>query len=191
MDDSEVLTRLESPDNLMNRLKDITEEKVKEVLPVRVEPINPTRGKRGEAVPEKVRELIGSIANESEEDQKEIASTFGVTQALVSQTSRGMVDSRLDGKLAETVRTAREKKEDSAHDLALDAMVASLAGVSIKAASIEDPIKQAKLAESMSRIVGNIKGRNAEDASTKVAVQVVLFQPNRMRTEDEYEKVIA
>jgi predicted transcriptional regulator len=176
MNDAEVQERLESPNNLVNRM-------------VEIRKINPDRGKRGDAVPEKVRELIGTLANESDETQDEIAKSFGVTQALVSQTSRGMVDSRLNSKLALATRNSKKEKEESAHDLALDAMVSSLSGITPeKVATIDDPIKLARLAESMSRISSNIKGKN-EDSGTKVAVQVVLFSPTKQKDEDEYETV--
>lgn len=175
MNDDEIKERLESPNNLLNKLVEIRK------MPV---------GRRGGVIPPMVRELVGSISNESEESQTEVAEAFGLTQPSISKSSRGLINNKLDTTLQASVSKSKEKKLETAHDLALDAMVESLTAItSEKLQAVDKPERLARIAESMSRISSNIKGNN--DNSSKVAVQVVLFQPNRIKTEDDYETVTA
>ena len=181
MSDSEIAERLESPNNLMNKL-------------VEIRKMGDDRGKRGGDIGVRMKELIGGLANESKENQTAIAEVFGVGQSVVSESSRGLVHTRFDKSLAEKVGSnkATEKKLETAHELALDAMVESLTAITPeKLNSIDKPERLARIAESMSRIAGTIRGNNEEAKGNKVAVQVVLFQPRGLKKEEEYETVVS
>lgn len=179
LSESEVNERLDSTSNLMIRLKSLSNRVEHRIIP---------QGGRTEGsvnIPPMVRELIGSLANEGNDTQSEIAEAFGVSQPTVSGSSRGLVGLRKEDGLREKVT---ETKINDAHDLALDAMVSSLTKLGGKMEEVEDPMKLAKIASEMSKITANIKPKDAPSATN---VQVVLFAPNRMKRENEYESIPA
>ena len=177
LSEEEVQGRLDSPDNLMNQMESYVEIRRKH------------QGKLPGAttIPPMVRELVGSLSNESDEYDKDIAETFNVSQPIVSSASRGLISTsngRFDSELAEKVKSKVNDKLEAAHNLAIDAMVSSLELLTPKLSEITKPKDLSKIATDMSRISANLKGDNV-DKSTRV--QVVLMAPSRMRRDDEYE----
>jgi hypothetical protein len=175
--DEEVETRLESTDNLINRLSNRSIQHI-----AKRETDNP--GHLGN----RIRELIGHVANNGPESQQAIADTFGVGKATVNHASRGLIGNRLDSDLAEKVR-AREDKQDTAHDEALDLMVNCITG--IKKKLIDDtnikPEKLSRIASDMSKIVGIIRGEN--DTKTP-RMNVIIYKPE-VKNEKDYDYIDA
>lgn len=175
--DEEVENRLESTDNLINRLS----SRVVHRIPHRE---TDNRGHIGN----RIRELIGHAASNGLDSQHSIAETFGVSVGTVSNSSKGMVGSRLDPKLMEKVK-AREEKQDTAHDEALDLMVNCITGIKEKLAVNNDikPEKLSRIASDMSKIVGVIRGEN----DTKVPrMNVIIYKPE-VRSEKDYDYIDA
>jgi hypothetical protein len=198
LDNEEAEARLTNPNNLWLRIREnkeknaldptpTTKNTVVEILPY------PIGGRRpgDRAIPDKIKELIGSLAVQGNETQKEIASVFGVSQVTVSDVSRGLVGDRLDSTLAEAIDlnkdTNKDKKENTAHNLALDALVGSLGIVSNKLTEEKETLSLkavTSLATNMSRIVQNLKSKDAPSAVSNV--KVVLFQP-QLKQENHYD----
>lgn len=180
LDNEEADARLNNPNNLFLKIRETPREKLVEILPM------PSGGRKegDKAIPPRVRELLGSLAHETDDTQKEIASVFGVSQVTVSDASRGLIGDRLDEDLAEKVDLSKDKKEDKAHNLALDALVGSLGIVNDKIKEVDTPLKAARLASDMSKIVANLKGK--EQPSAVSNVKVVLFAPS-IKQETHYE----
>lgn len=192
LSDIETDDRLGSPDNLVNQLASYpSKSSIVSTVEIRTIP----HGGRTEGALEvgpNLRQLIGSTYNEGDETQAEVAEAFGVSQPVVGQAAKGLIGNRYDSSLATGVKAA-EAKINEAHDLALDALVSSLGALTsdAKKAEIGDlsAPKLARLASDLSKITSNLKPADSADQSVKV--QVVLFAPNRMRTEKEYETVNA
>jgi len=174
--DEELEAKLSSPSNLLNQV-------AKDVEVQRIE--NNRKGVGDGNIPPLVRSLIAGVAHSSDETQKEIAKTFGVDNSSVSKISRGLVSSRKDDSLMEVIGGTKERLE-SAHDLAVDALVNSLATLNNRLDQIEKPEKLAAVAERMSKIVDNLSGSNREE--NERTVKVILMAPVQ-RTEKYYEMV--
>lgn len=169
MSDEEVEARINSPSNLVN----VIHRK------------NHGRTPGATQIPESIRDLISITANRSEESHKDIADTFGVGNKTISRSARGLVGERLDRSLQKVGQIARENREESAHEAALDVLMTSLKQLQPK---LLDPDLKAKdlsaIAANMSKVSNNTK--ITEDAKTINNTQVILFAPAR-RDLSKYE----
>ncbi len=183
--DDELNERLDSPKNLMNRLKGISDRKsFVEVLPMSV-------GNKGPLVPDRVKELLGVIAIQSDETQEEVAEAFGVSQGLISQVSRGLDNTRVSADIKASIDAAkleRKEKTNEAHDEALDLLVGCLKTLKPQLGSIEKPEKLAKIATDMSKIISNVSKKD-DDAKVN-NTQVIIYAPGLM-SESAYETIEA
>lgn len=179
LEETDALDRINSENNLINRLR------VK-ILP---------HGGRKEgqiAIPEPVRHLLGSLANESEESQAQIAELFGVSQVTVSDAKRGLVGDRYDEDLDESNEKVTKKTADDAHEAALDCLMDTLSGLSGKIKTESSTLKAkdlSKIATDMSRVMGSLKP--AEKSGDNINnTQVIVYQPVQ-RKEAQYEVIDA
>lgn len=179
LSDDEALARLGHGDNLAN-WKSVEVQRV------------PHAGRTtdSKAIPLEIRALIGGLARQGSDTNKEIAETFGVSAQTVSDASRGLVGNRrdeaLEEKLKESDKTANEKVE-TAHAAALDLMMESLIQMKPllkEGAKLRD---LSKTAADMAKIAGALKPAKEDDAPK---VQVVLMSVNQ-RKESEYEVIDA
>lgn len=179
LEETDALDRINSVDNLINRLK------------VRVLP----HGGRKEgdiAIPEPVRHLLGSLANESEESQAQIAELFGVSQVTVSDAKRGLVGDRYDEDLDESNQKSTKRTADDAHDSALNCLMETLTGLGGKLKEESKSMKAkdlSKIATDMSRVIGQLKpaDKNGDQINN---TQVIVYQPVQ-RKENQYEVIDA
>ena len=171
--DEEVEDRLASKDNLVNRL-----------AVLRIDPGGRRPGNTN--IPPLVKELIVSI--DTEETDKEVAESFGISQVSVSAMKRGLTgggnNASFDPKLAEAGK--KNKKIDTAHDAALDCLVDSLNLLKPKLKEVVKPKDLSKIVSDMSKTVSNLK-KNDEDAE-KGRIQVVVFAPTQ-KTETHYNTI--
>lgn len=181
MTDEEVDARLNSADNLAKRLVVLSLAKKHE----------------GDvSIPTEVKKLIGVLA-QGDESQASIGRAFGVSQVTVSHASRGLVGSRHDEDLSKAIadgkadrRNAVAEVEESAHNLALDAMVGALTKLKDNIKAVDKPKDLARIASDMSKISRNIKDSNKESASVTSNVQVLLYS-GQQKNERDYEVIDA
>lgn len=186
LSDSEIEETLNNPENLVNKFNPA------KVLPV----IKGGLTEGSKHIPPRVQELIGVLGSVSDEEQKDIGAVFGVSQATVSVSSRGMVGSgntRRDSNIESAIDKVKHNgKIRDAHELALDAMLDTLHGLRSKLAAGDDHLKNAgklsRIASDMSRVVGNLTPKS--DPSVTNNTQVVLFAP-AMKKERDYETIEA
>lgn len=176
--DEELESKLSSPDNLLNQLNSNVEVQ-------RIEKNH--KGVGDKNVPPMVRSLIASVANSSDETQKEIGATFGISHTTVSKTARGLIDNRKDEALTKVIGGVKERLE-TAHDLALDNLVESLSVLGSKLDKIDKPEKLAAVAERMSNVVRSLTGNSKDDNVT--SVRVILMAPVQ-KLEKNYEVIDA
>lgn len=172
LNDEEVFARLESPDNLVNLLRSDIKQSNVEIRPTH-------KGHHQPNIPPMVRALIADVSLESNEKQKDVAATFGISQPTLSREVS-----------ANEGRTAKELKKDKAHEFALDSLIASLNTVKkhIEEPGVLIPLKDAaRLAKDMSSVVSNLEPK--QDANQNVNnTKVILFAPN-IHQESYYESV--
>jgi len=170
LSDSEVDIRLSSPNNIINK--------------VSIKKPDVNLGNRGYEIPEVVRDLIAVTASESKEKQTDIAKEFKISQPLVSQMSRGLVDSKHDERLSKLTRNIKQEKEDTAHSLALDSLVSVLGELNPKLADVEDPRTLSRIAKDMSSVVKDLNAtRNTVIGDhTRVVINMV-----NMKKESSFE----
>lgn len=171
MTDEEIENRLNSPSNLALEIREITTS---------------GRGVGDKGIPPLVRELIGGLSHDSYETQETIAGVFDISESSVNTAARGLVGNRMENGLASKVKGLSEERLNTAHDMALEAMVESLdlvnKGLKIHPQKLET---LSRIAKNMSTIASNIKPPEEKRSSVKV----ILFAPGRMRDEKEYEVI--
>lgn len=178
--DEEVEARLNSPENLINKVQ---------ILRI---PIG-GRGKGDLAIPPMVRGLLGSLSIESKESDTAIANIFGVSQPSVSNSARGLVGDRKDNDLAETIDTTRQtvkQKSEDAHNLALDSLMAALTAVGPKivATAEESSIKDlTRTAKDISTVITNIQRNKVNDKDGDANKTLVILHTTERRPESKYD----
>lgn len=172
LSDEEVEKRLTSPDNLINIVK---------VINKRVD-----LKQAGDcAIPSGIKNLIAHIGIEGGESQSDIAEQFGISQASVSGIMRGLVGSRLDDELVESVKEAKvsvKEKVDQCHEAAIDSLMAALT----KTADLlpKDEMLTAKgassIAKDLSAVAANLK-KGVDESGTGNKTLVILHGVERKR----------
>lgn len=175
VNEEEALSRVNSPDNLINQLNSIKNgvviDKPKAVV---VERLPQSDGPRN--IPPMVQQLIAVSASKT--TQKQAAEAFGVTQSMAGEYENGNT---------KATRNLVKEKINTAHENALDAMVSCITHIKHK---LEDPdikIKAtdlSKIAADMGRVIEKTSPKEA--ARTNVLVQV--YAP-RIKSESEFEEV--
>jgi hypothetical protein len=177
--EEEVLNRLESPDNLVNRLQ------VRRLG-------EKSKGKACIRVPPMMREIIGIAA--AIDGPSVAARELGVTQSLASNSAKGLIQNRFDPDLKRAVDSATkereskiEDKKSEAHVKALDSLLSSLDLVQ----SID--VTNLKQAEKVTRIASNLAGISAKltkrDQENINANNVLIIRAPRQKEMSEYETV--
>lgn len=179
--DDEVEQRLNSPDNLINKIKDrLASTLVVERMP--------TKGKtEGSAnVPPLVRQLIGGLSVISDEKQKDVAAEFNLSQFAISTYRKGLIGGQvIDEELKEIVEKQEEKNEAKAHEKALDCLVDMLDTIKPRIKTEDVKLKElGKMSADMARVVQALKGSEKEEKTAKT--QVVVMTVNQ-KTENYYE----
>lgn len=126
------------------------------------------RNGSGPRTPQLVNDLMVKIAEH--DSSKNIAEAFEVDKSEVNKEIK-----KAGG------------REETAHDHALDLMVESLKAAKNRMAEVDKPKDLVKIAESASKIVGNLKGKGQE-GGTKV--QVNVYAPV-VKKESDYETINA
>lgn len=177
LEDDEALARLENENNLVNKLKN------KVVIH---QGMTPGRPNGTISIPPSVKKLLTITALTSDETQQQIADTFHSSQHTISNLSRGLTSKgeAINPELIGLVRTKKNEKLENAHELALDALTASLTSLTTRLPEVDKPEKLAKIASDMSKVMNNISPKDNVDESLRP--KVVFFAPN-MKVENHYE----
>lgn len=194
--DEESNARLGSKGNLVNILKDLAEDSnnPNQSNPnVQVIPLKEGGRKLGDvAIPVALRSLIGRVAVQGDETQRDIAQAFGISQPSVGFYANGLAGDRIDHEISEDIAEARGIKSNNieeAHNQALDAMVGAIGGIKDR---LLDPDQLAaiktrdlsRIASDMNKIVSGAKQEAGVINNTKVIVYAPL-----QRREDQYETI--
>ena len=184
LQDNEIEERLNSPKNLSTKLLEV--RKLKEG----------GRKLGNTEVPPAVRSLIGSLAVQGEDSQKDIAEAFGVSQPTVGMSARGLIGNRVDASLKADIQEVEERVEkkekasmDAAHQAALDVMLGSLGVLGSKLqneAELMKPKDLSRIATDMSRIVSVATGQDKNSVVNNT--KVVVYAPQQ-RKESSYETI--
>lgn len=177
LSDDDIIERINNPKNLAREVVVITK------------PSRPGRPEGSENLSMPMRELVGGLAR-SGIGQEDLEKEFGISQTVISQSSRGMIGSRLDADLAKSVRSKSEDRLDIAHEAALDVLMESLKALKPKMRDPEiKPQILSKIAADMSKVSGNMRG-NSRDGMSGNSVQVVIIAPPQKK-ESDYESILA
>lgn len=178
--DEEAEKRLNSPDNLINKVQVLVR--------------NANLKSEGDTkIPSMVRSLIGSLSNASGESDKEIGAVFGVSQPTVSNSGRGLVGSRKDDDLSDSLNTARnnvKQKTEDAHNLALDSLMSALSVVSPRLEESKDSLSLKELtrtSKDLSTVITNIQRNKVADMSSGGNNTLVILHSTERRAESKYE----
>lgn len=181
--------RLNHPDNLVNKLS-IEDEPNPSVHKSNVT-VLPTytpagRPKGSEQVPDKMRELIGSLANKA--SLIDVSESFDISMSTASNYSRGLVQNSVDPELkarvsANSSNSKIKSTSEAAHESALDMLVDTLSALKPKLSSVMKAKDLSKIATDMSRIVSNLTPKEITNQNN---TQVILFAP-KQKQESYYD----
>lgn len=180
--DEEVEARLTSPENLINKVQIVR-------IPIGGRKVGDV------AVPPMVRGLIASLSLESKESDKEIGNIFGVSQPTVSNSARGLVGDRKEDSLDEVIDTTKQtlkQKSEDAHNLALDALMASLTAVGpkiVQAAPGMQIIELTRTAKDLGNVVANIQRNKLLDKDATENKTIVILHTTERRNESKYDVI--
>jgi len=174
--DEEIERRLNSPENMDYK-----------IIPY-------SRGRQGGevSVPPELRKVVAILAHESNETQKELGDTFGMTGSRVSQLKSGKVtsgtfasqDENLTGVLNE-VKARKENKRSEAEEMALNNLIDSLGLLPAKLEKANAKTL-ASAAKSMADVADRMSGRKNEEEKNQVHLH--LYAPH-MKELSDYEVV--
>lgn len=177
MSDSEVEERLESSKNIC----------------VVIEKSNGNGAGRplgSTTIPDSVRKLLAITKSSSSDTNEKVGEVFGVDGSQVSRASRGMIGDRLNKELQGISNTAKENREESAHEAALDVLMTSLSQLQPKLLDPElKPKELSRIAADMSKVARDMKPRE-DNPGTVNNTQVILFSPPRKKL-DKYDFIEA
>lgn len=171
-EDERIKTRLSSQDNCLNKYGNA---EVRKNFTNRVGP---------KALSEESKELIGTLAHL--DDQKNVAKTFGVSQARVSQLKNGLSSSNdvgeFDGELAGKIKSNVKELKRSVSETAVGRLAKALECIT------DDKLESAKLGE-LSLVVNSLgKVARLDEEQTGPNNNFVFYAP-RNKQEDAYEIV--
>lgn len=173
--------RLSSPDNLINIVK---------VIDKRAD----LKQDGDVAIPLEVKKLVAHIVHNGDESQADVGDVFGISQASVSGIARGLVGSRIDEDLTDTVKDAKlsaKEKIDQCHEAAINSLMVALT----KTADLlpVDQMLTAKgassIAKDLSAVAANLK-KGVDEASGVNKTLVILHSVPRKR-ESVFESIEA
>lgn len=172
LSEKEVKERLESPDNLINRLEIIEKKSGREGVP---------------NLPDPIHRVITALAlsDDSDEQQKDIARTFGVSASAVSELVRENPRQDISAVRAR-VQDRNQVKREQAEDKAVDTLLQAL---DIIPAALEGDSKRAKrissVAKDLAEISESISGRDREKKEEKdLQVHLHIYRPHQKQVED-------
>lgn len=167
INEEEALSRVNSPDNLTNKLKDIKSNIIVERLPQSDGPRN---------IPPKVQQIIGVTSALT--SSRDAAAAFGVSHPMANNYANGETKATKNV-VAERVATA--------HENALDAMLSSIALVKDRLADPDLKIKPTDLSK-IAADMGRVIEKTSPKEGTGTRVQVLVYAP-RMKSESEFEEI--
>lgn len=178
--DKDIDGRLESPDNLVNRLS--------------IHQIKRGRSEGAIEVPIEIKKTIAILGNEGAK-QTEVAKAFGLHQTTVSSYERGEVGNQYtkNKELAPVIATVRERIRDN-RELAESHAIANLLStleVLPREIATDKKLKRAKaisgIAKDMAIIANQMSDKNTNPDGSK-AVHLHLYAP-RQKQVNEYETI--
>lgn len=160
VDEEKVLERLNSPDNLVNKLE--------------VRPMYTNRNGRGNLTPmvQTLAVTLGEL-----DTQKAAGEVFGITQQSVSYLKN-------DGKNVD--RSFVKSKVADVHEKALDAMIDSIELLKPKLKDVKKAVELSAIASNLGRV---IEKTSPKEANNQTNVKVVVYAPTQ-KSEEQYEEVI-
>lgn len=166
--DEDVEKRLTSPNNLLNLIKNENVEVG----------TCPKGGRKvgDKPIPPLVRQLISSL----DDSTKNVCDAFEVSQPVVTNARRGMIDDRFDSSLAAS--NQGEEKTDNAHEMALDLLMVSMGALKPKLLDSDLKAKDlSRIASDMSKIVSSVRGN---DDGKKNSLRVIILAPEQKSLTD-------
>ncbi len=181
VNEEEALARLNSPDNLSNKLlrkfiqedEDAREKEEESQSNISIEKMYKNRiGPR--QIPPLIQTL--AVATGRLTTQQAAANAFGMSQENVNYLTH-------EGKNVNRDKVNSELKK--VHDSALDAMMESINLIKPKLENVRKATDLSKIAADMGRVIEKTAPREAGN----LGVKIVVFAPN-MKVESDYEEVV-
>lgn len=175
LSDEELAARLNSPDNLKNKLSLI------------LEPLAGV-GSRGKEVPTEIKKVVTLLASdhEREERQEDIAKAFNIPQSSVSKFSMALHNfgsKEINPELKRLVDKNQAKRE-TAETKAIDTLLTTLDIIPNKLSENTSIKTLSVLAKSMSEVADRMAGRNNPQANTGQQVHLHIFVPKQKDVSD-------
>ena len=167
IEESEALARLNSPENLLNKL---------EIRKLH----NGGRREGHTNLPPMVRELAAISARI--DGPKEASEQFQISRTHASRLSHGIITHAKgqDKEFADTVESAVKSKEEQAHEAALDKLLSAIDIVGEKASSIKNAKTASKIATDMARVVSVLRPKSGLDGiNVNGAAQIIIYAPQQ------------
>lgn len=171
LSDNEILERLESKDNLVNRL------------------IIHQRIGRGEETPLEIKKVACLLTNEGEKGTR-VAEEFDITQSNVSTYKSGRIGSqqRTQSEELKEVIASVNLKRATVEDKAIDALLESIEIMKPQLAEVNKPKVLSSIARDMAGVARDLRGSRGEEEGFNKGVHLHLHVP-RIKTLDDYEVI--
>lgn len=164
--EEELESRLNSPNNLANKLKVTTIE----------------RKTRGPEVPQVVRNVVGIISQD--ESARSVGAAFGIGKSAVNDYSNGQVGQESNPEL----KTIIQQKREDAEDVAISNLMACLQLIPSKLEGAKKVTDLSKVAKDMSSIAQNLRPK--EEKEKEGGIHFHIHAP-RQKSLDDYEVIDA
>lgn len=171
LSDDDILERVDSPNNLINRLT---------VIKMR------GTGSRGPATPMEIRKVVAVLANEGNK-QADIADAFDITGSNTSLYANGRIGNSHGPKneeLKETIAKVNLKKV-AVEDKAIDALLETLEIMKPQLADVTKPKVLSSIAKDMASVAKDMRGGRPEEEKNR-NVHLHIYAP-KMKELDDYE----
>lgn len=191
--DDEISERVNSPENLINRIgqdipvSDDESEKPEDETTLVVHEIKRGNYKGTSHKPEEIKKLAAALAA-SGESQQSIASFLGLPQSMVSEISRGNSSiGNPSQSLKDVINRVKVQKKD-AESQAISLLISSMSALSPKIGDVKKATDISRIAKDLSSIARDMSGNGEEGHSNTLHVHLHAPKPN---TIDDYEIVEA
>lgn len=167
----DIQSRIESPDNLCNRMQ-------------RHRLGSQGRYEGSKDIPIEIKKVVALLENEEETKQTTIAKEFGIGQGTVSKISSGIASGFTPDPLLVDVMAKVGKKKKDVADRAIDALLESLQITSHLLPEVRKAKEASSIAKDLSAIVKDMSG----DSEVQKNVVLHLFAPD-MKKVGDYETI--
>lgn len=174
LSDSDILDRVASPDNLVNRLT--------------VHEMHGNRMGRGQ-VPDEIRK-VSALLTAQGETQTSVAEEFGISNKTVHNYANGRTNnlkSSMNEELKEVIDGVKLKRV-VVEDKAISALLESLNIMTPQLADVSKPATLSKIARDMAAVAKDISGRS--DNENQKQVHLHIYRP-QMKNISDYETIDA